>query len=209
MLPDRAGSTVRRFRQRQRSGRARNSANPPPAAQSTLSAEGFVPRFNRAWYEHGSRERQLVRDEIAHGIAQVMLEQQGPISRSRSALLDLLHTWTEGRPIGPEHVDAFGLPGGRQAAYGVPAVASRRAASAAVRAQGRQVAEGVGVSRVRGDHCAAHAFVCREAVPRVGEIERFAGRGAGRESGHGFVALASTATRRGSSRSMPSASAQA
>ena len=25
-----------------------------------------------------------------------------------------------GVPIGPEHVDAFGLPGGRQAAYGVP-----------------------------------------------------------------------------------------
>lgn len=52
--------------------------------ESSLSSDDFGPRFNRAWYEHGSREHQLVRDEFAHGVAQVMLEQQGPSSRSRS-----------------------------------------------------------------------------------------------------------------------------
>ena len=80
--------------------RIAHSILPVSGDEGSLSYEDFVPRFNQAWYERGARERQFVRDEFAHNLAQLMLEQQDPSSRSRPELLDLLSIWTEGRPIG-------------------------------------------------------------------------------------------------------------
>ena len=52
-----------------------------------------------------------------------------------------------------------------------------------------QVGEGAGVSHVGGDRGAALAFVEREAVPRVGVLERVAGRGTGCKGGSHRVVL--------------------